>query len=72
VPPVAYALVYIGLGDRERALDWLEAAYEARDPFLCYAKVFPPYDRLRAEPRFKALLERMGLEHGSRSFTSAR
>ena len=59
VSPVAHALVHIGLGNQDEALDWLEKAYGARDALLAYANVFPPYDTLRGSPRFQALLKRM-------------
>ncbi|MBI3698071.1 MAG: tetratricopeptide repeat protein, partial [Acidobacteria bacterium] len=55
------AWIYIGLGDNQHALDWFEKAYEERDPHVAYAKVVPPYDPLRSERRFIALLEKMGL-----------
>ena len=49
------------LGEREQALDWLERAYEARAG-LMYLKVWPLYDSLRSEPRFQAVLKKMGLD----------
>jgi len=55
------ATVYAGLDEREQALDWFEKAYEARDPLLMYLKVDPHLNALRSEPRFQALLEKMGL-----------
>ena len=61
VSPFHFAYVYVGLGDNERALDWLEravaertgAAYSIKGSFL-----FTP---LRAHPRFRALLKQMKL-----------
>ena len=58
---VAHALVALGLGDLDLAMQWLEEALQAHDAFLCYAKVFPPYDPLRDRPRFQEMLQRMGL-----------
>jgi tetratricopeptide (TPR) repeat protein len=52
---------YVFAGDHGRALDWLEKAYEQRDPNLPYLSCFPVYDPLRANPRFLALLRRMNL-----------
>jgi hypothetical protein len=49
------------LGDKERALTYLEQAYEERDPALFYLKVGPFFNPLRAEPRFQALLRRVNL-----------
>jgi TolB-like protein/Tfp pilus assembly protein PilF len=47
--------------DRERTLDWLERAYEVRDPNIPYAGVDPGFDLVRDDPRFKDLLRRVGL-----------
>lgn len=54
---------YIGVGDKEQALVWLEKAYAQRSPALTYLKVDPRYDPLRGEPRFEDLLSRVGLAH---------
>jgi TolB-like protein/DNA-binding winged helix-turn-helix (wHTH) protein/Flp pilus assembly protein TadD len=60
VPPYASALVHLGLGERQAALEWLERAWEARDVHLLYLPVDPKWDPLRADPRFQALLVRCG------------
>ena len=59
--PCAIALRYIDAGDYARAMDWLEEAYEVRDPNLPYNIGDPVYDPLRSDPRFQALARRMGL-----------
>ena len=56
------ALVYLGLGERAEALDWLERAYEERDISMAWLNVDPTCDVVRSEPRFIALLEHVGLE----------
>jgi adenylate cyclase len=56
---VAQCVLYAG--DTARALDWLEKAYEMRDPNMPYLGVLPIYDPLRSDPRFQALLRKMGL-----------
>ena len=61
VSPFHVALVYVGLGENEDALDWLERAESERDPFLIYIKVDPNFDRLRGELRFANLLRRLHL-----------
>lgn len=61
VSPVAFALLYIGLGERGRALDWIERAFEERRGWLVYLRVNAVFDPLRGEPRFQALVERMKL-----------
>jgi tetratricopeptide (TPR) repeat protein len=58
---VAHALICLGLGELEAAMQWLEEAFLAHDAFLCYAKVFPPYDPLRGLPRFQEMISRMGV-----------
>ncbi len=47
--------------DQERACDYLELAYEERDPRLTHAAVSPVYDVLRPLPRFEVILRQMGL-----------
>jgi TolB-like protein/Tfp pilus assembly protein PilF len=59
---VDIALVYRGLGDKNRALEWLQTAYEERDRFLLEIKVEPMWYELRSDPRFVALMRKMGLE----------
>jgi tetratricopeptide (TPR) repeat protein len=56
-----YAVVYIGLGEYEVALDHLEEAYEERIWLMGLLKAEPIFDPLRTSPRFDALLEKMGL-----------
>lgn len=61
VTPAALVNVYIGLGDKDKAFEWLEKAYEERSNFVAYLKVFPILDPLRSDPRFNDLLRRVGL-----------
>jgi TolB-like protein/DNA-binding winged helix-turn-helix (wHTH) protein/Tfp pilus assembly protein PilF len=66
-PPEAYtdhwgvAIIYAQLGDKNKALDALEEAYSERNFMLTEIAVEPALDPLRSEPRFKALLQRVGL-----------
>jgi eukaryotic-like serine/threonine-protein kinase len=62
VAPFDIARVYMGLGDKSRALEWLEKAYEDHSDWVAWIKVWPQFDSLRGEPRFHDLLRRMGLE----------
>ena len=55
------AVPYIGLGDKNRAMEWLEKSYEDRSSWLVWIKVDPRFDVLHADPRFRDLLRRMGL-----------
>jgi TolB-like protein/tetratricopeptide (TPR) repeat protein len=60
ISPLDIATVYLGLGDTEAAFDWLERARETGASALVYLAVDPRYDPLRRDPRFVALLERIG------------
>jgi len=59
VTPFCQALVYLGLGENSRAIDWLEKAYEGRSVWVAWLKVEPMYDPLRSDPRFQALYKKM-------------
>ena len=61
-PPYQLALIHVGLGEKEEALNLLERAYEERYPWLMHLAVEPRLDPIRSEPRFKALLSRIGLD----------
>jgi eukaryotic-like serine/threonine-protein kinase len=61
VPAYNFAEIYIGLGDKEKALALLEKAYADRSMLLTFLKVDPEFDSLRSDPRFKDLLRRVGL-----------
>ena len=60
VPPTYIAAVYVGLGDKDQAFQWLEKAYKDRDD-LIYLKVAPPWVRLSSDPRLASLVQRVGL-----------
>ena len=60
VSPAARASVYLGLGEKAKALDWIEKAFEDMDP-LFWWNTDQLYDSVRDEPRFKALLKKMAL-----------
>jgi eukaryotic-like serine/threonine-protein kinase len=55
------AQAYIGLDDKQRALEWLEKAYEERSLRPDFMRVDPAYDNLRSDQRFRDLLRRVGL-----------
>ncbi len=56
------AIIYNGLGETDRALEWLEKGYEQRDPKMAFLKVDPKMSNLRSEPRFVDLLRRLKLD----------
>jgi tetratricopeptide (TPR) repeat protein len=55
------AVIHAGLAERAEALKWLEKAYDERSFFLVSLNIDPRFDHLRAEPRFRALVQRIGL-----------
>jgi len=59
VSPTAFATIYLGLGQKEKCLDWLEKAYEQQDSACWYIKIDQIYDSVRNEPRFQALVEKI-------------
>ena len=61
VPSTAVALIYAGLGDRDRAFQWLDKAVTERSEWLIYLKVDPRLDPLRRDSRFPQLERRVGL-----------
>ncbi|PYK39798.1 MAG: hypothetical protein DME49_02800 [Verrucomicrobia bacterium] len=62
VSPTAFATIYLGLGDKGKVLDWLEKSYEQQDSACWYLKIDQIYDNVRNEPRFQALLKKVGLD----------
>jgi TolB-like protein len=61
IPATYFGMLYAGLGDWAQALDWLEKAYEERADGLTWINVEPMFDGLRQQPRFQALVKKMGL-----------
>lgn len=61
VSPFHAAAIYNGLGDKDRAFEWFEKAYEDRSDLLVYIKMEPEFDNLRQDARFASLLRRVGL-----------
>ncbi len=61
VTPYQIATAYTRAGDTEKALEYLEKAFEAHDPNMPYLTVDRIYDFMRDDPRFQDLIRRMGL-----------
>jgi adenylate cyclase len=59
VTPYCQALIYLGLGEKSHAIDWLEKTYEKRSPWVGWLKVETLFDPLRSDPRFQALYKKM-------------
>jgi len=64
VSPYEIAVVYAGLGDRDRAFEWLEKAYQDRASFLPHFRMDPRIWSLRSDARFQSLLRRMNFPQG--------
>ncbi len=62
VTAAPFVNAYLGLGDNEQALAWLERAYEEQSNMLQLIKVHPYLDPLRSDPRFVDLVHRVGLD----------
>jgi serine/threonine-protein kinase len=62
VSPIAFVTIYLGLGEKQNALDWLERSYEDQESLCWLLKVDRIYDSVRNEPRFQAILKKVGLE----------
>jgi Tfp pilus assembly protein PilF len=60
-PAFHIAQIYLGLGDHEQALAWLEKACDERSVWLIWLGVDPKFDPLRSDPRFKEMLKRLNL-----------
>jgi tetratricopeptide (TPR) repeat protein len=54
--------LYRNLDDYGRALDYLEKAYDERDPNMMVLKTFPLWKPMRDHPRFRALIAKVGLD----------
>ena len=58
VSPLYFAIVYAGLRDNDKAIEYLNKAFEARHPGLVLIRIEPMFDGLRGDERFKALISR--------------
>lgn len=62
ISSIYFSTIYIGLGEKDRAFEWLEKAYNERSVWLIYIHRSPIYDSIRSDPRYTALLKKMDLE----------
>lgn len=62
VPPSYVAIVYLALGDKDKAFEYLNKSYQDRSEQLLYLGVEPIVDPLRSDPRFDVLLKQVGLK----------
>ena len=60
VSPYIFAIIHLGLGEKEQAIDFLEKTYQDRDGYnVAYIKVDPFFDPLRGDPRFEAFVQKI-------------
>jgi pentatricopeptide repeat protein len=62
VPAGAFVNAYLGLGENDQAFVWLEQAYKEKSNILQFVKTHPFFDPIRNDPRFKNLVQGVGLE----------
>ncbi len=60
VPPAMIAMVYVGLGDKDKAFEWLDLACDEHGIFTDEIKVHPMFDPLRGDRRFEAIVRKLG------------
>jgi TolB-like protein/DNA-binding winged helix-turn-helix (wHTH) protein/Tfp pilus assembly protein PilF len=61
VPALYFGAIYTGLGDSNNGIVWLEKAYQEHSDYLIFLNVDPMADTLRSNPRFQALLRKIGI-----------
>ena len=61
ISPVDIAMIYSGLGEQDRAFEWLERGFAGRAYGLVFMPTDPRFDLLRSDKRYSALMRRVGL-----------
>jgi TolB-like protein/Tfp pilus assembly protein PilF len=61
VSPYFIAVAFAGIGDNDRAFDYLEQSFQERSGWMVHLAIEPQLDSLRSDPRFGALVRRVGL-----------
>ena len=59
VDPIHFVWAYVSLGEKEKALDYLEKAYQFKSTNMIHIKTSPFFDELRNEPRFQTILKKL-------------
>lgn len=59
IDPAFFVHIYSGLGEKEKALDYLEQAYQLKSHYMVTIKTDPFFDGIRQEPRFQTILKKM-------------
>ena len=61
VPYGIFAYIYAGMGNNDKAFEYLEFAFQDKEESLTQLKINPRLATLRSDPRFDDLLRRIGL-----------
>ena len=62
ISPCSLGTLYLILGEKEQGFRWMEKAYEERAVYTLNMNIFPYFDPIRSDPRFQAILEKIGLK----------
>jgi serine/threonine protein kinase/tetratricopeptide (TPR) repeat protein len=62
ISPYFIGMIYVGLGNKDKAFEWFEKGWEDRSPWMLTLKLLPLNDSLHSDARYKALLRRMNLK----------
>jgi serine/threonine-protein kinase len=62
ISTISRAYVYAGLGDKDKAFEWLEKAYQERSDSLAWFRFDPESKALQSDPRFTALMRKVGFD----------
>ena len=54
-------MAYAGLGEKDKAFEWLDKSYESHDEAILWLKNHPMFEPLRDDPRYKPMLKRLNL-----------
>ena len=57
-----FALIYMGLGDKDKAFEYLEKSFDVGDMYVFYIPIDPIFKELHEDSRFRALLKKMGID----------
>ena len=61
ISPTTIGSIYVALGDNDKAFEWFDRALQQRDYLLVMMKTDPMFNNVRSDPRFAALMQRVGL-----------
>jgi len=61
ISPYFIAVIYAGLNEKDQTFEWLEKAFEERQPYMILIGAEPVFENVRTDPRFQNLKARIGL-----------